>query len=348
MEKLLERYYLNEGRRKPSVLVEDIEALTNLEWRKMRQKGIGGSDAGEIMNSSDPTFKTAFDVARSKLDELEDEEQSPNDQFRLDYGHALEASILKWYGNTTNAHVFTDRGMYFNPEHPFMLADCDGFAVTAEGETIGLEVKTTSVYKKKKWKSGVYGIDGEIGTWIYYTQVQHYMAVMDLDRFDIIACFGNNAYDNVIVTVPRDRSYQDTLIEKEEYFWNNLDDVVSQMPSFVSSLNADRTVGSLRKLNVVIDDKSGEATCKDILELKERQKELKGQLDLIDKSIEAKKILILGSIKDGEPYQFGKYGVINKVTVSERYDTKELKKHPELDIYKKKVEVKKFDIWEKA
>ena len=196
MEKFLENYYKSGEHRKPDTLVEDIESLTNLEWRKMRQNGIGGSDAGEIMNKNEPTFKTAYDVARSKLDELEDETKSPIDEFRLAYGHALEEPILKWYASTFNAYTFVDRGMYKSPEHPFMLADCDGFAITAEGELIGLEFKTTSIHKMHLWKTGEYGKDGEIGTRIYYDQIQHYMAVMDIDRFDIIACFNNNANDN--------------------------------------------------------------------------------------------------------------------------------------------------------
>ena len=347
MQKMLEKYYEGGKHRKPLMLVEDIETLTNLDWRKMRQNGIGGSDAGAIMNRSEPTFKTAFDVARSKLEELDEELASPSDQFRLNFGHALEPIILEWYQRTQNAHVFTDRGMYYNPEHPFMLADCDGFAVTSEGELIGLEIKTTSVHKMKCWSSGEYGKGGEIGFPIYYTQVQHYMAVMDIDRFDIVVCFNNCANDIKIVTVHRDKDYQKALIETEEYFWNNLDDIASQMPDFISALNAKETVEKLRTLGVKIDDQSASEKCAEYLEKKAKMDELKEQMDLLEKSMEADKILILASIKDNEPTYFsGKYKVVNKVSTYERYDTKELKKHPELDIYKKKGEMKKFNIWE--
>lgn len=347
MEKKLEKYY-ESGRRKPDVLVEDIESLTNLEWRKMRQNGIGGSDAGEIMNKNDPTFKTAFDVARSKVEELEEDEKSPNDKFRLNFGHALEPIILEWYAETQNANVFTDRGMYKNPEHPFMLADCDGFAITKEGELIGLEIKTTSVYKKKCWHAGVYGKDGIIGTGIYYTQVQHYMEVMDLDRFDIVVAFGNNSNDNIIVTVPRDRDYGKVLIEKEEEFWNNLDDIASQMPDFVSAQTAQATISKLKELGVKINDESAVSKCEEILEKQRRKDELKEELKNLDESIEADKILLLASIEEENKWvNYGdRFKVRNKVSERTSYDTKELKKHRELDVYLKTTKTEKFEIVE--
>lgn len=348
MHKLLESYYKETGRRKPNVLVEDIETLTNLEWRKMRQNGIGGSDAGAIMNKSEPVFKTAFDVAQSKLEDLGEEDVSPNDQFRLNFGHAVEPVVLEWYARTKNATVFTDRGMYFSPEHKFMLADCDGFAITEEGETIGLEIKSTSIHKMKAWNSGTYGIDGEIGFLIYYVQVQHYMEVMDLDRYDIVVCFDNNAGDNKIVTVLRDRDYQQELIEAEEYFWNNLEEIPNQLPDFVSANNAKETIAKLRSLNVKVDDETADTKCANILERKRRIDELKSEISLLEKANEADKILILASIEDNELTEFKTHKVINKVTYSRRYDTKELSKHPEFDVYKKEVPSQSLKIWEKG
>lgn len=347
MDKKLEKYYAAGGRKKPAVLFEDIEKLSNLDWRKMRQNGIGGSDAGAIMNKSDPTFKTAFDVARSKIEELDDEEKAPGDQFRLDFGHALEPVILEWYAKTHNANVFTDRGMYYNPEKPFMLADCDGFAITKEGELIGLEVKTTSVYKKKCWHSGVYGKDGIIGTPVYYVQVQHYMEVMDIDRFDIVCAFGNNASDIMIVTVPRDRDYQRVLVQKEEEFWNNLDDIADQMPDFVSPMTAESTIAKLKELGVQIDDASAVQKCEAIVEKQRRKDELNREMKNLEESIEADKILLLASIGENEWVNYGnRFRVRNKVSERTSYDTKEMKKHPELNVWLKKSKTEKFEIVE--
>lgn len=353
MNKFLQNYYKESGRVKPEVLVEDIETLTNLEWRKMRQNGIGGSDAGAIMNKSTPLFKSAFEIAQSKLEELDDEEKSPNDEFRLNFGHALEPIILDWYARTKNAHVFTDRGMYYSPKHNFMLADCDGFAVTAEGELIGLEIKTTSFHKMMDWCSGVYGVDGEIGFEIYYTQVQHYMSVMDIDRYDIVVAFGNNANDIKIVTVKRDKDYQEKLIQEEEYFWNNLNDIANQMPDFVSALNAKSMVDKLRKLNVKIDDKTCEEKCESILAKKERLADLKEQVKDIETSIEADKILLLANIKEDEKTEIGNYFVLNKISYRKgSIDTKKLgEDHPEVDLegYRKEPsKIETLKIWEKG
>lgn len=346
MHSNLINFYEFSGREMPETLVEDIEILTNLEWRKMRQKGIGGSDAGTILLGGS-TFKTPFDIARSKLDELHEEDTDKNDQYRLDFGHALEPVILDWYAKEKHCEVFTDRGMYFSSEHPIMLADCDGFAITEDGELIGLEIKTTSLYNMKKWKSGEYGVDGIIGVDSYYVQVQHYMEVMNIDRFDIVCAFGNNAKDIKIISVPRDTKYGQQLAQKEEEFWANLNDIGSQMPVSTSAKNASSNVDYLRKIGAKIDDKGAEEKCQSILDKRLRISELKEEIDNLEKSIEADKILILGSINDNEKTQFGRYIVVNKVTKSYRYDTAELKKHPELDIYKKEVTMKKFDITER-
>ena len=346
MNNKLEKYYTS-GRKKPEVLVEDIETLTNLEWRKMRQNGIGGSDAGEILNKSDPTFKTAFQVARSKIEQLEEDEKSPSDQFRLDFGHALEPVILEWYANTQNANVFVDRGMYKHPDHEFMLADCDGFAITKEGNLIGLEIKTTNFYKKKCWHGGLYGKDGIIGTPIYYVQVQHYMEVMDIDRFDIVVAFGNSASDIQIVTVPRDREFGKYLVQKEEEFWNNLEDIGSQMPDFVSPYAKEDTINKLKELGVKIDDESAVEKCESIIEKNARLAELKREIKNLEESIDADEILLLASINDNEWVNFGgKYKVRNKVSSRTSYDTKEMKKHPELNIWLKTSQTKKFEIVE--
>ena len=48
MHELLEKYYAENGRRRPECVVEDIETMTNFQWRVARHSGIGGSDAGPV------------------------------------------------------------------------------------------------------------------------------------------------------------------------------------------------------------------------------------------------------------------------------------------------------------
>ena len=174
------------------------------------------------------------------------------------------------------------------------------------------------------------------------------MEVMDLDRYDIVVCFDNNAGDNKIVTVLRDRDYQQELIEAEEYFWNNLEEIPNQLPDFVSANNAKETIAKLRSLNVKVDDETADTKCANILERKRRIDELKSEISLLEKANEADKILILASIEDNELTEFKTHKVINKVTYSRRYDTKELSKHPEFDVYKKEVPSQSLKIWEKG
>ena len=68
----------------------------------------------------------------------------------------------------------------------------------------------------------------------------------------------------------------------------------------------------------------------------------------IDERINAEKIAVLVALGERERVDFGKYIVSNRKVISLRYDTKEMKKHPELDVYLTESSYSKFDIRVKA
>lgn len=336
MEKELLNYYKSEGRRQPKVVVEDIEKLTQLEWLQTRQKGIGGSDSGAVYFGIG-TYRTAFDVAISKLENItEVPANNAEKQYIFDYGHAIEACLGNYYRITQNAHVFYDRGMYYHPDYPHMLCDCDGFAITADGETIGLEFKSASPFYKDAWRSGIYGQGGEIAVKDYFCQVQHYMAVMDLDRYDIVVDFkAGNPNDIKIVTVYRDEEFIADLIAKEKEFWENRDEI--PLPEVCDKEEIDTIAHKMCNLGLVVEDDTLAEVVSEMLEFKEQKSRLAKQTKEVEDRINAREATIRAVFeeKKADAIVFGENILEKYEKKTSRYDTKALKEMPELDKFKK-------------
>ena len=116
--------------------------------------------------------------------------------------------------------VCVDRRQYVNPNYTSMLGDMDGLCITPDGNKIGLECKTYNYNSPKGcFASGVLGETGRVKNEEYYYQVQHYMAVCNIDRFDILACCGNTASDFTCTTVFRDVDFEKYLCENAQDSW---------------------------------------------------------------------------------------------------------------------------------
>jgi len=204
----------------PEIKVENIEALTNEDWLESRKEGIGGSEAGAILGLN--KYANQHSLALEKLSVKPLPEKTPESQYTLDFGHAMEPVILKLYEAKSGNVVFTDRHQYRHPKHPFMLADCDGFAITPEGEPILLELKSFNYNLRDAWIPGTYGKGGAVKNPEYICQVRHYLSVLNLNRADIIAQCGNMASDMIVVTVYRDIPFEENMIREEDIFWRRV------------------------------------------------------------------------------------------------------------------------------
>lgn len=122
--------------------------------------------------------------------------------------------------------VCVDRRQYLNSNYlsksgvPFMLGDMDGLAISPDGERIGLECKTYGRDAVGSFVSGVYGETGRLKSMSYYYQVVHYMATLNIDRFDVIATCGNDVKDFTITTVYRDIDEEKQLCDYAKYCWD--------------------------------------------------------------------------------------------------------------------------------
>lgn len=177
--------------------------LPKEEWLRYRKLGITGTDAGAICGMN--PFRSAFEVYQDKLDtdiaEIEDNEA-------MRQGRDLEEYVAQRFCEATGYKVRRANAIFYNEEHPFMLADFDRLIV---GMDAGLECKTVSPYGADKWANG--NIPAH-----YQLQCQHYMLVSKCESWFVAALIYGK--ELIIREIKRDEELIQYLITIESKFWN--------------------------------------------------------------------------------------------------------------------------------
>lgn len=321
-----------------AVMVDNIADMSTEEWVKVRQSGIGGSDAGTVMRVN--AHRTRTELAKDKLGMLPEKTVDPKLQFIFDYGHQMEACLGNYFGAITGFKVFTDNRMFYHPFYPWMHGNCDGFAIDNDGYKCLLEFKTANPDMKYFWKSGVLGEDAKLYRSEYEWQVRHYMAILNIYRAYIIIGFNNNADDICVIRVDRDIDKEVALINEEADFWkNNIQKGIvpyetrytetsykALKPDVKVNLKADRM-----QLPENLRDSLSE-----VVKLDNEKSALNAQIKKIDERINALRLPIeeyMGESADGYLPISDKeeYAVTYKATVRETIPAKEFKiAEPEL------------------
>lgn len=198
--------------------------------------------------------------------------------------------------------VCVDRRQYRHPLYPSMIGDCDGLAITPSGEKIGLECKTYSHQKQGSFTSGVFGDEGvKLKNPEYALQVAHYMAVLNINRFDIIAMCGNMISDINIITVFRDLQLEKELCENCEKAWRQIqqDELPKELKLtndiFSKLLNTISQIKVKEKSEVEISDENN--LIEDIEELQSQSLSKTREKDMIEIQINEKKLELLKKLK---------------------------------------------------
>ena len=114
-------------------------------WLKYRKRGIGGSDSGAICGVN--PYRSVMQVYQDKVSE--DAEEIDNEAMRQ--GREFEDYVARRFMEASGKKVRRANAMFYDEEHPFMLADVDRLVV---GENAGLECKTASSFMADKWEDG--------------------------------------------------------------------------------------------------------------------------------------------------------------------------------------------------
>ncbi|EOS69487.1 hypothetical protein C818_02268 [Lachnospiraceae bacterium MD308] len=177
--------------------------LDRQEWLRYRKRGLGGSDAGAVCGLN--PYRTAMQVYQDKTtDNIED-----IDNEAMRQGREFEDYVARRFTEATGKKVRRANFMYYDEEHPFMLADVDRMIV---GENAGLECKTASPYMAEKWADGKIPMS-------YQIQCLHYMSVCNADAWYIAVLIYGREFK--YYRIERDEEMLADLIRIEEDFWEN-------------------------------------------------------------------------------------------------------------------------------
>lgn len=245
-------------------------------WLKMRQKGIGGSDAGTICGLN--KYKSPLQLYYEKISNGDEQIEQPDNEYMY-WGRNTEDMVAKEFANQTGKTVKRTNFMYISANYPYLLADVDRLIYDSPDlnakPTAILECKTTSEYNSDEWR------DDEIPA-SYIMQVQHYLYVLDMDQAYIAALIGGHHF--IYKPIPRDDDLIHYMLQKELKFWDN---VTTHTPPEVSAIDTqllDRKYPSATKKSINAD-----VTISDILDkyalLKSEIKEKEDQLTLLENQI---------------------------------------------------------------
>lgn len=288
----------------------NISKYSREDWLKLRQKGIGGSDAAAACGLN--PWKSRAGLYFEKTGEIAKDEDSEV----LRQGRDLEDYVARRFTEETGKKVRRNNFMMVDEEYPYLLADIDRDVV---GENVILECKTTSPFAKDKWANGQIPINYEL-------QCHHYMMVTGAERC-YIACLIFST-DFIIREIERDEEVIEMLKAQEVDFWENYV-LAGQMPVPDGSAEYDQALkdrfkgGLEEEISLEVDKTDYEA-------YKER-KDLIKTLEADNKEFEQK---IKLQLKDNN---FGANDFISvsyKPYVSNRFDSNQFKED-EPDLYRK-------------
>jgi putative phage-type endonuclease len=214
-------------------------------WLKARKRGIGGSDAAALFGAS--PWQTPFSLYVEKVTELDAAEAADDERDVSSpkyWGHMFEPVVRQAYADRTGRTVVDGCVLKPHRELAFVIANTDGRILRPEEwATDGVfEGKMTTLFKREEW-------DDHAIPLYYQIQLQHYMAVEEVD-WGAVACLVLGLPDPLVYReTPRNDGFIDALLEREHDFWTK--HVVPRVPPPVDgSESATKAVKKLfRKAN---------------------------------------------------------------------------------------------------
>lgn len=256
-------------------VVASKSAITESEWKELRKKGIGGSDAGAILGLN--PYCSALQVWADKRGLIPEKED--NEAMRL--GRDLEEYVAQRFTEEMAKRgepkkVKNCNFVLCHPEYPWMMANVDRLIV---GESAGLECKTASPYNKTDF-------EGNNVPEQYYCQCQHYMAVTGARKWYLaILQFGKEPF---IFEIKRNDDEIAALIELEKRFWE--ENVVNGIePAVDGSEGARKVLSTLYpegREEIEIDVSPFHRNMREIVQWKAEIKELESKIEKSSQEIQ--------------------------------------------------------------
>lgn len=301
--------------------------LSRLDWLRLRQTGIGGSDISAIMGIN--PYKSAYDLYCEKTSQIADSNVSE----AAYWGILLEDVVAKEYAKRNEVKVQRVNYLIRHEKHDWAIANIDRAIVNKEiagnvrikdGKLTTdklLEVKTASEYVKKNW--GDEHTDQVPDH--YNLQCQWYMGITKVYKCDLALLLGGNKFKQYHIDF--DEELFEMMLEQAEDFWVN--HVLAGVPPTATTLQNVRQKYPKADIDSTLDLPSNDNQI-DVIDtyfnLKDEEKQLqdrlaKAQVNLIELVGNHEALAIDGEVILTYKNQKGR----------ETFDKKTcLKSHPEL------------------
>lgn len=289
-------------------MIHKIKTGNRDEWKALRKKYIGGSDAAAVVGLN--PYTSLFSLWADKTGNAPEF----NGNLATEVGTYLEEFVAKKFSEVTGKTVRRCNMSLVNDDYPFAIANVDRLIV---GEDAGLEIKTTSELNMSKFKGGDYPGN-------YYAQCVHYLAVTGKARWYLAVLIGNR--DFMTFTIERDEDEIAALMDAERAFWNDYVLTCQTPPADGHSA----TSSAIRQMWPEDDGDAADLTeCAEALEqrkaLNEQIKALKTEVDAIDNSIKT----VMGDAAKGS---CGRFTVSWKLQNTSALDREKIKAdYPDID-----------------
>ena len=295
------------------------------EWKALRHKYIGGSDAAAVVGMN--SWVSPYALWAEKTGRL----PGFDGNLATEVGTYLEEFVAQKFAEVTGKKVRKSNQSWFNDQYPWAIANIDREIV---GEDAGLEIKTSSELNTQKFKGGEYPAN-------YYVQCMHYLAVTGKQRWYLAVLIGNREFK--WFTIERDEDEINALMDAERTFKMYVDNDTPPV--------ADGTASTSNTLATMYQDSIDEAIgigfyerdLDNYFRLKEQVKNIQMTIDGIENRLKHH----LGECARGEGE---KYKVSWKTQYRSTFDSKRfVADHPEMDVsaYYKKTSSRPFKVTEK-
>ena len=197
--------------------VKDVD-----QWHKLRGKGIGGSDAGIVMNVSQ--YRTPYELWEEKIGKVKREFVTNE---AIEKGNKLEPimfNLFKTLYSSKYEVIDTKDISLSSKQYPFLRANLDGALINKRtGQKGILEIKSSTIQNAsmlKKWRKDDLPI-------VYYFQVLHYLYVTGFDFaivYAILDIHWSNQQETRVVELYKADLEADIelLVKTERWFWNKV------------------------------------------------------------------------------------------------------------------------------
>jgi len=204
-----------------AVVLADASSMTDGDWRALRQKSVGSSDAAAVMGRG--KYGSPHQVWWSKVSD-----EGREESFVMALGHKMEPVILQLAAEQLGMAVEKPDLVLQHPDHPTMTCNIDGHATNPYGEEAIVEAKHAGNYLKnhlRRWRdSGAPEPGSPVEAW--WVQVQYQLSITGITQGHLAALCDKDFF---LIPVPRDEAFIEAL-EKDIPAWWDEYVVASESP----------------------------------------------------------------------------------------------------------------------